>query len=180
MDARRPMTHDRCFARGDDRFILSMPEAGHIDGLDALLNNAAVASWLGGPRSRDAIAEAIERESRHWEQHRFGPWVVIDAMTRAVVGRGGLRRARVRERDEVELFYAVAPSSWKRGIATALCRAAVDLGFEEAHIESIIAFTLEANRASQRVVEKLGFVREDVFEHAGMPHVLFRLQKASA
>ncbi len=59
-----------------------------------------------------------------------------------VVGRGGIRRARVRDQDEVELFYAVAPSFWGRGIATALSRAAVDLAFSEAHLDSIIAFTL--------------------------------------
>ena len=164
----------------DDRFELVVPNPGHLDGLDALLNDSAVATWLGGRRTREAIAEAIERERGHWEQHGFGPWIVLDTATHTVIGRGGIRRARVRDRDEVELFYAVAPSCWGRGIATALSRAAVDLGFQKALLDSIIAFTLESNLMSQRVSEKLGFTRETIFEHAGMPHVLFRLRKPRA
>jgi RimJ/RimL family protein N-acetyltransferase len=162
----------------DNTLALTIPEAHHLDGLDALLNHPSVADWLGGKRERETILKAIDSERRHWEQHGFGPWVALDLTTGAVIGRGGLRRADVLGRAEVELFYAVIPSMWKKGIATAIATSALELGFSSRGLDSVIVFTAEVNRASQRVIEKLGFSRETVFEHAGLPHLLFRLTKA--
>jgi RimJ/RimL family protein N-acetyltransferase len=42
-------------------------------------------------------------------------------------------------------------------------------------LDDIVAFTLPTNDASRRVMEKLGFSYERDIEHAGMPHVLYRL-----
>lgn len=158
----------------DDSIVFVVPDLVHVRGLDALLNDATVAKWLGGSRTRDSILKAVRDEREHWQRHGFGPCVVLDRTSGAVVGRGGLRWARVREQDEVELFYAVAPTMWGRGIATALAKAALEHGFSHAGLESVVAFTLEANTASQRVIHKLHFVREATFEHAGLPHTLFR------
>jgi RimJ/RimL family protein N-acetyltransferase len=154
---------------------LEVPSVEHASGLDSLLNDPVVADWLGGARRRDTIEQVIAEERKHWHDHGFGPWVVLDAATEAVVGRGGIRWARVRERDEVELFYAVAPRIWGRGVATELSRAALELGFSRPDVSSIVGFTIAANEASQKVLRKLGFVEEGTFEHAGQPHTLLRL-----
>jgi RimJ/RimL family protein N-acetyltransferase len=39
-----------------------------------------------------------------------------------------------------------------------------------------VAYTLDSNRRSQRVLEKLGFGFERNVEHAGLPHRLYRLR----
>ena len=44
----------------------------------------------------------------------------------------------------------------------------------------IVAFTLTTNGASRRVMEKLGFRFERDIIHAGLPHVLYRLDMAPA
>jgi RimJ/RimL family protein N-acetyltransferase len=105
--------------------------------------------------------------------------VARDAATGAVIGRGGIRRAEVLGRPEVELFYAVAPSHWGRGIAGRMAAAALELGFRRAGVPDVVAFTTEGNRASQRVIERLGLARQGLFEHAGLPHVLYRLTRAT-
>jgi [ribosomal protein S5]-alanine N-acetyltransferase len=161
-----------------ETFVLALPEEQHLDGLDKLLNDPDVSSWLGGPRTREAILGTIQGERRHWEQYGFGPWVVLDRVSKEVIGRGGLRCAEVRGRAEVELFYAVTPCLWGRGIATAMANFSVEVGFHKVALPSIVAFTTQVNRASLRVIERLHFTREAVFEHANLPHVLFRLTKA--
>jgi RimJ/RimL family protein N-acetyltransferase len=139
-----------------------------------LLNDEDISKWLGGRRSIDDIARAIETERQHWQEHGFGPWVVIEPSSGEVVARGGLRHAQVRDHDEVELFFAVSPLLWGKGLATALAQAALELAFVHLRLLSVVSFTTHANRASQRVLQKLQFTQEAVFEHAGMPHILFR------
>ena len=41
-------------------------------------------------------------------------------------------------------------------------------------MRDIVCFTLPTNRASQRVMEKVGFVYERDITHANLPHVLYR------
>jgi RimJ/RimL family protein N-acetyltransferase len=160
-------------------FILAIPEPSHIEKLDALLNDPAISRWLGGQRSSDAILHSIESERQHWLQHGFGPWVVMDRVSGTIVGRGGLRHAQVRAREEVELFYAVTPRLWGKGIATGIGRAALDVAFLQRRLPSVVAFTIETNKASLRVLEKLCFTQETLFEHAGLPHILFRRVRPS-
>jgi RimJ/RimL family protein N-acetyltransferase len=44
----------------------------------------------------------------------------------------------------------------------------------ERGIVNVVAFTRVDNLASQRVMQKLGLTYEREFEHAGLPHVLYR------
>jgi hypothetical protein len=94
------MTRTARAPAGSEPFRLVQPQPEHIDGLDRLLNDPAVAGSLGGPRSRDVILEGIEAERRHWREHGFGPWVALDPETGEVIGRGGIRRAEVLEYHE--------------------------------------------------------------------------------
>ncbi|MCB9917378.1 MAG: GNAT family N-acetyltransferase [Planctomycetes bacterium] len=160
---------------GDCRLVLATE--AHAPGLFGLLNDEAVAPWLGGTRSLEAVVAAILAEREHFEVHGFAPWVVLDDATDQVVGRGGLRWIELLGNREVELFYAVAPSRWGRGLATSLSHVALHVGFESVGLESIVAFTTEPNLASQRVQAKLGMVHEGSFERAGLPHVLTRITR---
>jgi hypothetical protein len=49
------------------------------------------------------------------------------------------------------------------------------IGFERLKFREIASWTLPINRASQRVMEKLGFRYERDFEFAGLPHLFYRL-----
>lgn len=59
-----------------------------------------------------------------------------------------------------ELTYVVAPRHWGRGIATRICRGAVDWAFEARGWVRVQATTLEDHVASQRVLRKCGFELE--------------------
>ncbi len=160
-------------------FDLVQPEYGFIDGLASLLNDPLVAKWLGGPRRVEVVHKGVESWIAHWSTHSFGPWIVIDKeSSEPVIGRGGIRCVELLGKLEVELFYAVRPSYWKKGIATQIIRAALEMGFRKANLPSMVAFTMPTNTASLYLIRKFGFVEETEFTYAGLPCILFRLHKS--
>lgn len=140
-----------------------------------------VESWLRPsplpPFDAKAIDELIEGDCAHWADHGFGPWILIERESGEFAGRGGLAWTSVEGTAEVELPWSIEPRLQGRGLATEAAVAATEwareLGFEE-----VIALTLPANTASQRVAEKAGFTRERKVTHAGLPHLLWRLRLA--
>jgi len=80
----------------------------------------------------------------------------------------------------VEIGWTVDPDRWGQGLATELGAASVAHAFGPLGLAEVVSFTLIENRASRRVMEKLGFAYEGETEYAGLPHVLYRLSAASA
>jgi RimJ/RimL family protein N-acetyltransferase len=78
----------------------------------------------------------------------------------------------------VELAYALAAEYWNRGLATEMARAILNLAFERLGLTNVVCFTLPTNRASRRVMEKVGFDYEREVTHVGSSHVLYRITPA--
>ena len=64
---------------------------------------------------------------------------------------------------------------WGQGLATEMAEAAVDAALRKLQLASLVAFTLPSNKASSRVMEKVGFSYERDIVYADLPHVLYRL-----
>lgn len=120
----------------------------------------------------------LDRAAEHWRLHNFGLWVFHTA-DRNFIGYGGIMHARVEDREEVELAYAVQSSCRGMGFATEMSQAALRVGFEDLKLERIVAFTLPHNMASRRVLEHCGFIYQRDIMHAGLPHVLYTLANRS-
>ena len=133
----------------------------------------AVMATLGGLRSLEETKEYVAAQLLHWEQHGFGWWIAFDLATSEFVGRGGVRFIELEGRQEVEVGYALLPSSWGRGLATELVIAATRVGFEVLELSRLVGITLPTNAASRRVLEKVRFqyVRDTVYK--GLPHALY-------
>jgi RimJ/RimL family protein N-acetyltransferase len=130
---------------------------------------------LGGTRSEASTREFLEAGLRHRAEHGFGIWILRDAADSSFVGRAGLRHVHVGGNDEVELLFSLLSQYWNRGLATEASRALLRIGFETLDLQDVVAFTLPANRPSQRVMEKTGFRYERDIVHADLPHVLYRI-----
>jgi ribosomal-protein-alanine N-acetyltransferase len=62
-----------------------------------------------------------------------------------------------REPPNLELLYGIAESLWGQGYATEVAQAVMTYCFDSLHMPAVRASTDEANAASRRVLEKLGF-----------------------
>ncbi|HET7418583.1 MAG TPA: GNAT family N-acetyltransferase [Solirubrobacterales bacterium] len=137
----------------------------------------AVESWLRPsplpPFNAQVLDELHAGDCAHWQDHGFGPWILIERESGAFAGRAGLAWTSVEGTAQVELPWSIEPHLQGHGLgteaATAACEWADELNFEE-----VIALTLPTNLASRRVAEKAGFEQDGEVLHAGLPHVLWR------
>jgi RimJ/RimL family protein N-acetyltransferase len=56
----------------------------------------------------------------------------------------------------LEIGYRYVPAAWGQGIASEAARAVLDHGFRQLALDPIVAVTHPDNRASQRVLQKIG------------------------
>ncbi len=65
---------------------------------------------------------------------------------------------------QVEVGYRLQPAHWGHGYATEAARRLVEHGFEQLELGTIAAIVNVENAASNRVIQKLGFMHQRVYE----------------
>jgi ribosomal-protein-alanine N-acetyltransferase len=143
----------------------------------AMNQDPRVMATLGGLQPEKELARRHQFNLDHWDKHGFGWWSAYVGSNGRYAGRGGLRRIVLEGRDEMELGYGFVPDFWGQGIATEFALATVQVGFDVLDLAEMVCFTLPTNKASRRVMEKVGFVYERDGTWADLPHVFFRLTK---
>jgi RimJ/RimL family protein N-acetyltransferase len=88
-------------------------------------------------------------------------------------GNIGLHQGSDVYRKSAEVGYFIGEQYWNKGIATASLMLICDFGFSQLDIVRIHAGVFEHNLASQRVLEKCGFVKEGVFIKAVYKREIF-------
>ncbi len=77
-----------------------------------------------------------------------------------------------------EIGYSLNRKYWGQGLATEMVKALANYGFATPNITAIVACAEIPNIASQRVLEKAGFKREEnIFEEDGLELTFFRLSR---
>jgi RimJ/RimL family protein N-acetyltransferase len=150
----------------------------HFHVLHRLYTEANVVQTLasvGKPLSDEKIKETIQQAVAHWQEHGFGYWVFHLKKDGQFVGRGGLTTHQFEGKEVVGLGYAVMPDYWNRGFATEIAAASLEVGFGHLGLAELWSWALPDNRASQRVMEKLGFRYERDSDFAGLLHRFYRL-----
>ncbi len=133
----------------------------------------------------DALAARIRAG---FDEHGFGLWAVEVPGVAPFIGFVGLAVPRFEAHFTpcVEVGWYVAFDHWGRGYALEAARAAVRFGFDELHLDEIVAMTVPGNQRSRRVMERLGMQHDLAgdFDHPRVPdgplkrHVLYRLSPA--
>jgi len=156
----------------------------------AMSADPAVMQYLVPFPDRAAMDAWVAAARTHWREHGFGQWVVEgEAPFIGVVGLSRVRFA-LPFAPAVEAAWRLARPYWDNGYAYEAARAAIDDGFGRLGLDEIVAFTVPANRASRRLMEKLGMSHDPAedfdFVHPRRPlphplrrHVLYRLRRAA-
>lgn len=124
---------------GDDERVAEMTLLPHPFGKDA------AESWV-----RSRIERAI--------QGRLLPFSIMLRQREALCGHLGL--ALDEENENARLYYWLGVSYWGHGYATEAGREAISYVFEELELRRVYADCFARNKASGRVLEKLGMRRE--------------------
>jgi ribosomal-protein-alanine N-acetyltransferase len=150
------------------RLLLRPFTDGDADALCAILRGRDVLRYFppGDPPTRDTAVRMIRRIERHWEEHGFGLWAVESRATGQLMGRCGLQR--IPETGETEADVILGPPFWGQGFATEAVGASVRFGLERLAPARIVGIVHPEHGASQRVLEKAGFKREERARYFGM------------
>ncbi len=121
-----------------------------------LHSNQAVQEFTGEKlvQSIEEIEEAIESRIKNYSKYGYGRWATFIKEEMQFVGWAGL--AYLPEFDEIDLGYRFFPKYWGLGIATEASQAILKHGFEVLKLKKIIAIAMKENKASIRVMEKIG------------------------
>ncbi len=131
----------------------------------------------------DAMADRYQAliAERGW-----GFWAVEARTTRKFIGFVGLHTSapELPLSPCVEVGWRLAAKHWGKGFATEAARGALRVGFERLGLLEIVSFTAVGNIRSRAVMERLGMLETETFEHPKIPightlrkHCLYRLSR---
>ncbi|MFZ3215704.1 MAG: GNAT family N-acetyltransferase [Candidatus Acidiferrales bacterium] len=125
----------------------------------------------GEPWPDERIREFTARQITHFATLGYCLWKLIHKETSALIGFCGLQPLAGTQ--ETEIGWWLARAHWGQGLATEAARAALEDGFARAGLQTIVAVAMPANRASLRVMEKLGMEYEQETIHRGFQVVRY-------
>ena len=133
--------------------------------------------------------EMIDRMAAAWRDRDFGLWAVERCDTNELIGFVGLWSPSWHADFTpcVEVGWRLGKQHWGNGFAPEAATAALDWGFANVGLpgDQIVSFTTEGNINSQRVMQKIGMIRDvdGDFDHPLLPdwvdrrHVLYRINR---
>ena len=136
--------------------------------------DADVMASMGGVRTEQQTRAYLEKNLKHWDEYRFGLWIVRPQNGEEIVGRALLRHLFLNCADEIEVGYALYAPYWGKGLATEIASTCVAFARNDLGWPSVVAVTRPDNLPSQRVMRKVGMKYERDFVHEGHAAVLFR------
>jgi len=132
-----------------------------------LLNDPSFIQNIGDRNVRtvaDAESYITKGPVTSYEKNGFGLDLVVLKDTGESIGMCGLIKRDTLE--DVDIGYAFLPKFWKKGYAVESARAVLEYGLKIRGLKRIVGITLEANRGSVRVLERIGLKFEKMVKLA--------------
>lgn len=139
-----------------ERLILREITLDDKEEMFQLHSNSEVQKYTGEPlvESIEEMAEAIKSRVNDYEKYGYGRWAAFLKNGMQFVGWAGL--LYLPEFNEIDLGYRFLPKYWGMGLATEASNAILTYGFDKLELSRIIAIAMKENKASIKVMEKVG------------------------
>lgn len=136
----------------------------------AICADPEVMRHLDGPQTRRQVDAFIERQHASQRDVGYCFWVVEQRSDGSLLGFCGLRdggHAGTAVPDELEIGWRLRRDAWGRGYAREAAAVSLAWGWRETARLRIAAWTVQANEASWRLMERLGMTRRPdlAFDH---------------
>jgi len=152
-----------------------------------------VMHYFAAPMTRQQSDEAIDRYLATFDRDSFSFFAATLRDTGAFIGTIGLQTMRDvvpnLPQPAVEIGWRLTQSAQGKGLATEGAQAIVDFAFNQLGLNEVVTITALPNRASRRVMEKLGMTHrpELDFDHPRVPaghqyqrHTLYNLRNPNS
>ena len=126
--------------------------------------------------SADSSRQFVESFIRYYaEKPGLGLWPTVLKAGGRCIGWTCLKD--LADTDEVEIGYRYFPQFWGQGFCTEISSALLEYGFRQLGLPRIVAISHPDNRASRRVLEKLGLRYERDAHYYGIDVVYYALDR---
>lgn len=122
--------------------------------------------------AKEARAKVRERILL-FDRRKLGKFPIFLKQTCEFIGTCGIEPFHLDGESQVELGYRLCLNFWGKGYASEAAAAMLEYGFGDLKLPRIMAFVLSQNKASVRILEKLGFQYLRDFLHADITHRLY-------
>ena len=150
-----------------ERLALRRFVPADFDWLCELYADVDVTRYLGGVQPRDRVQEMFRaRVLEYYDLHPgLGIWMTIERSTGNRVGFHLLNN--IQGETIIQVGFSLLKPSWGRGYGTEMAGAVLRHGFGTLALPRIVGMASLGNTASQRVLEKIGLIRngERAFPH---------------
>ncbi|MEM7554780.1 MAG: GNAT family N-acetyltransferase [Cyanobacteria bacterium P01_A01_bin.84] len=119
----------------------------------------------------------------------YGIWAAIEKSSQSFIGWFLFRPVidasyfdpNFADEDDIELGYRLKKIFWGQGYGTEVSQALINQGFSELGMKRVLAVAISANKASIRVMEKVGLQLEHkfIYQENGQEVVIYALNKCS-
>jgi RimJ/RimL family protein N-acetyltransferase len=133
-------------------------------------NTEPVMRWLGGVKTREFLDETIDKFGSWQAERGFTFWAVERKDDAELLGFCGLKRADDAASSfegEVEIGWRLREDAWGRGYAKEAAMASLDFAFGRVGAERVVALTVDGNRPSWGLMERLGMIRRPDLDYVG-------------
>jgi len=157
------------------RLLLRRWREDDLEPLAAMNADPEVMRYIGdgSVRDRQQTATGLAQVEREWDERGYGLFAVEVRKTGRLAGWVGLAVPAFLPEvlPAVEIGWRLGREYWGAGIATEAARVVLRFGFDDVGLDRIISIRHVDNRASGRVMEKLGlrFDRKTVVPAHGQP-----------
>lgn len=142
-----------------NRLKILPPTKDSLDNRHRLLSNPNVTRFLGNTqaKTRSETQEFLEENIKHYQEHGLCLFDIFLKESGEFIGDAGLIFESLKaENKNIEVGYRLLEEHWGNGYASELAEFFIKWGFEELHLDRIIACCDRENVASSNVMKKCG------------------------
>lgn len=143
-------------------------DADEVDFYETM-NKPAVMRHLGGVQSREEWHAAYERIRGYSRDFGYTFWIVEDKELGEMQGFCGLKRVNSPGAGSLtgqhEIGWRLREGAWGKGIAKEAAIASLDLAFGRFEAPHVVAITMESNKPSRGLMERLGMRRSAEWDY---------------
>lgn len=124
-----------------------------------------------------SVEDIFERISNYadYKKYGYGRWTTVLKNTNEIIGWCGLKY--LQDIQETDIGYRWKPKYWNKGYATEASMACLKYGFDQFELKQIVAQVLPENKASIRVMEKIGMTYWKQLNTVENPGLFYRIVK---
>ncbi len=145
-----------------------------------------VMRYFPSTRSLSEAADFVHRVSTFIDANGYGFWAADELISGEFIGFIGLMQPRFESYFTpcIEIGWRLRKEYWNQGLATEGARACLEYGFMTLDVEEIYSFTPVENKPSERVMQKIGMIFVNTFEHPAIEeghrlreHLLYKIAR---